>query len=185
MKRFICALCSLAIIIACIAGCNQSSENPFTADDAIKGQIGDLYYVVPNNAIIDEQYFSDIAVKYNIPIKNSTEEYQLNLIYTYVSEDDASEDEALNGFETIINDLITKSKENESNGISYESEPITEFLGTTVDLGLKYTAEGSGQKVIGIVAAKSRTLYFIGYSVKTGFYDQSVWDNFYAQLKLV
>lgn len=183
MKKFICILCSLAIGIIGLTGCNRSGNNPFLDENAIKGQIGDLYYVVPYGATADEE--DDNNIVYSVPIENSAENYQLGFVYGYISEDEASEEEAKNGFEIVLNNIISQYESLESKGVLYENEQITDFLGVAVDKGIKYTAEFEGYKEIGISALISRKMYLITYQVKTGFYDQSVWDNFYEQLKLV
>lgn len=81
MKKYICILCSLAIGIAGLTGCNRSENNPFTAENAIKGQLGELYYVVPENAVLNDS--TDELAWYKIPIDNSTEEYQLMISFTH------------------------------------------------------------------------------------------------------
>lgn len=183
MKNFVCVLCLLTISVVFLSGCKNESVNPFLDENAIKGQIGDLYYVVPYNATADEK--NDNNIMYSVPIENSEENYQLGLMYMYVSEDEANEEEVKSGFETILNNIATEFSNFESKGMFYESEQITDFLGIAVDSGIKYTAEYEGKKIIGIAAFKSRKMYVITYRTKTGFYNQSVWDNFYAQLELV
>lgn len=177
MKRFICVLCSLVIVITYITGCSQSSDNPFTADDAIKGQIGDLYYVVPANAVLNEGLGDSIAM-YKVPIDNSAEEYTIIISCTHA--DDADE------YEDILQNIeeMKNQTENET-GTQFTDEAIDDFLGKTIDKGFKREGENNGEKAIMITAAGSGNMYLIGYTVKTGFYDQSVWENFLAQLKLV
>lgn len=175
MKKFICAL--LVIAITCIMGCGKSSDNPFTADDAIKGQIGELYYVVPQNAVLDGSLSEELAM-YKIPIDNSTEEYQLTISYSHT--DDVDEYEEILQH---IDDMINQHDIEE--GAEITTEEIDIFLEKTIDKGCKREGKINGQKAVLIVVAEDGDMYFIGYIVKTGFYGQSVWDNFYAQLKLV
>lgn len=184
MKKFFCVFCSLVVMIMCLGGCSGSSSNPFTADDAKKGQIGDLYYVVPNDAVSDNNTDNGtITISYRVPIENSVEEYALNFIYTYVSQEDAeSEEEVLEYVEALI-EFIEETQD--KSGIPYVSEDIDEFAGVTVDRGIKVSKEENDQKSIIIIAVKSRKVYTVGYSAKTGFFDQSVWDNFYNQLKII
>lgn len=177
MKKFVCALCSLVIIIACITGCGQSSDNPFAADNAIKGQVGNLYYVVPENAVLLNASTDDGAM-YDIPIKNSTEKYSLMVMSKHTDNNDEYED-ILQNIDNMKNQSETET------GTTYTTEDINKFLGRTVDKGCKCVGENNGKKVVIIMAAESSNVYMISYTVKTGFYDQSVWDNFYAQLKLV
>lgn len=178
MKKFICTLCSLVIVITCITGCGKSSDNPFAADDAIKGQVGNLYYVVPNNATLDEGLSDNSTIIYKVPIKNSAEEYQL--IVSCKHTDDENEYKSL-----IQNIDEMKSQTKNEYGAEITNETINTFLGETIDNGCKREGVANGQKVVAIMAAKEGNVYMLGYSVKTGFYDQSIWDNFYAQLKLV
>lgn len=167
MKKTISVLCSLAIMLVCIGGCGAAAGNPFTADDAIKGQIGDLYYAVPENAVLEE-FPNDSARFYNIPIENSAEEYMLNIACASVETDD-DYDEA-----------IQSMKDTE-----YENENLTDFLGEKVDYGYRATVDVDDRKSIIVSAAKDHKVYVVQYIVKSGFYDQTVWDNFYAQLKFV
>lgn len=179
MKKFLCVFCSLAIMVMCLSGCGG---NPFTADDAKKGQIGDLCYAVPGNAISKEDSNDDNIV-YVVPIENSVEEYQLNIGCTYITKEDAeSKEDILEGFDRLIEFIeeITNGS-----GVKYSREDIDEFAGTTVDKAIKISGEGNGAKSILIIALKSRNAYFAGYSTKTGFFDQSIWENFYKQLKYV
>lgn len=183
MKKIICGFCSLAIIVMCLSGCGGSSGNPFTDDDAIKGQIGDLCYVVPSNAVSDnavsDSGSNNDRVSYHVPIEGSVEEYTLKISYTYFSQEDAKE--VLEEFESAIK--FIEEAESES-GTKYISEDIYEFAGVTVDKGKKLIKEENGEKVILIMIVKSQKTYSVGYAVKTGFFDQSVWDNFYNQLKI-
>jgi len=183
MKKIICIFFALTIGIIGMSGCNQSESNPFASERAVKGQIGNLYYAVPYNATADEK--NDNNIMYSVPIENSVENYQLGFVYGYISEDESTEDEAKNGFEMILNNITSQYENLESKGLLYESEQITDFLGVDVDAGIKYTAEYEGQKVIGIAALISRKMYLVTYQAKTSFFEQSVWDNFYAQLELV
>lgn len=176
MKKFICALCSLVLVIACITGCGQSSDNPFTADNAIKGQVGNLYYVVPENAVLNAS--TDDSAMYDVPINNSTEQYTLMIMCKHTDSNDEYEEMLQN-----IDDM--KNQSETETGTTYTTEDISKFLGRTVDKGCKCIGENNGQKIVMIVAAESENLYMIGYTVKTGFYDQSIWDNFYAHAKLV
>lgn len=176
MKKLICALCSLVIVITCITGCSKSSANPFTADDAIKGQVGNLYYTVPENAVLNAS--TDDSAMYDIPINNSTEKYTLMVMCKHTSSNDEYEDMLQN-----INEMKSQTKNEQ--GAEITNETINTFLGETVDNGCKREGVSDGQKVVVIIAAKEGNIYTLGYSVKTGFFDQSVWDNFYAQAKLV
>lgn len=176
MKKFICALCSLAIVITYMTGCGKSSDNPFASDNAIKGQVGNLYYTVPENAVLNSS--TDDSAMYDVSISNSTEKYVLTIMCKHTGSNDEYKDMLQN-----IDNM--KNQSETGTGATYTAEDINDFLGQTVDKGCKCVAENNGQRFVTIVAAKSKTLYMIGYTVKTGFYDQSVWDNFYAQLKLV
>ena len=175
MKRIISVLCSLVILLVFIGGCGAAGENPFTADDVIKGQIGDLYYVIPGNAVVDESS-TDVNNTYRVPIANSMEEYVLNISYSPVED---TYEASIQSMESLREFLISSIE-----GL-YEDEDITDFLGKEVDYGFKISVEADGRKSVFIYALISQKLYFVGYGAKTGFYDQSVWDNFYAQLKFV
>lgn len=153
-----------------MTGCGKSSDN------AIKGQVGNLYYTVPENAVLNSS--TDDSAMYDVSISNSTEKYVLTIMCQHVSSNDEYEDMLQN-----IDNM--KNQSETGTGATYTAEDINDFLGQTVDNGCKCVAENNGQRFVTIVAAKSKTLYMIGYTVKTGFYDQSVWNNFYAQLKLV
>lgn len=183
MKKFLCVFCSLAIMVMCLSGCGS---NPFTADDAKKGQIGDLYYVVPSNAVSDDTTTAvnnTNSVSYRVPIENSVEEYQLNIGCTYITKEDAeSKENVLESFDKFIDFIeeITSGSD-----VKYSREDIDKFAGTAVDKAIKISGEGNGVKSISIFALKSRKVYFAEYSTKTGFFDQSIWDNFYKQLKYV
>lgn len=184
MKNFVCVLCLLTISVVFLSGCNNESVNPFLDENAIKEQLGDLYYVVPYNATADEK--NDNNIMYSVPIENSEENYQIGVSYVYISsEEEANEKEVTKWFEIMIDSLIENLSENKSDDFSFESEPVTDFLGASVDIGLKYTAKNNGMKTTGMFVATSRELYLLNYGAKTGFYNQSVWDNFYAQLELV
>ena len=176
MKRFIYTLFSLVILITCISGCGQSSDNPFTADNAIKGQVGNLYYTVPENAVLNAS--TDDSAMYDIPINNSTEKYTLIVICKHTDSNDEYEEMLQN-----IDEM--KSQTQNEYGVEITNETINTFLGKTIDNGCKREGVSDGQKIVTIIAAKEGNIYTLGYSVKTGFYDQSVWDNFYAQAKLV
>lgn len=177
MKNFICVLCSLSILITAITWCNQSLDNPFIANNAIKGQIGELYYAVPNNAVLNKDS-SDNSAMYIIPINNSAEEYTLMISYAHT---DNKEE-----YESILQHIDEMKNQTETeNGTIYTTEDINVFLGRTIDKGCKCVGENNGQKSVVIIVAESGNMYMISYTVKTGFYDQSVWDNFYAQLELV
>lgn len=184
MKKVICGLCSLVVMIMCLGGCSGLSSNPFTADDAKKGQIGDLYYVVPSNAVSDDNSNSNSnSISYRVPIENSVEEYILNILYTYVDEEDAENpEEVIEYFETLVK--FMEEVENEA-GTQCTTENIDEFAGVTMDRGKKFIKEEDGGKAILITAVKSRKLYSVGYFVKTAFFDESIWDNFYNQLKII
>ena len=174
MKKALAVLCSLAIMLVCVGGCGAAGENPFTAENAIKGQIGDLYYVVPGNAVFTESS-TDSACFYSIPIENSSEEYILSIRY-YSFEADDEYNEAIQLMENTTQEL---------DNTTHEYENLTEFLGENVDYGIKVNYDVDGQKSVGVSVAKDHKCYMIQYRVKSGFYDQAVWDNFYAQLKFV
>lgn len=70
-------------------------------------------------------------------------------------------------------------------GIEVSTKKIDNFLGKSIDKGCKREGKYNGKKTVLIVVAESNNMYMVGYTVKTGFFDQSVWDNFYEQLKLV
>lgn len=179
MKKFLCVFCSLVIMVMCLCGCGS---NPFTADDAKKGQIGDLCYAIPGNAV-SEKASNDDSIVYLVPIENSVEEYQLNIGCTYITKEDAeSKEDVLESFDKFI-DYIEEIAS--GSDVKYSREDIDKFAGTAVDKAIKISGEGNGAKTISIFALKSRKVYSAGYSVKTGFFDQSVWDNFYKQLKYV
>lgn len=178
MKRFICALCAFVIGIIGITGCNPSANNPFTSEKAIKGQLGELYYVVPENAILLDSSISEELAMYSVPIDNSAEKYQLTITYTHTDDVDEYE-KLLQKIDDMINQIDIEE------GAEVTTEEIDIFLGKTIDKGCKREGKINGQKAIIIVVAESGNMYLLGYMVKTGFYDQSVWDNFYAQLKLV
>lgn len=138
MKKVICGFCSLLVMLLCFGGCSGSSSNPFTADDAKKGQVGDLYYVVPSNAVSDDNSNSN-SISYRVPIENSAEEYILNILYTYVDEEDAeSLEEVLLYFESLIKFMETIVDEADT---QYTSEDIYEFAGVTVDKWKKIIKE--------------------------------------------
>lgn len=177
MKRFFCILCALAIGIIGVTGCNQSANNPFTSEKAIKGQLGELYYVVPENAVFDGGITEEL-VMYNVPIDNSEEEYQLAILYQHT--DNAEEYETiLKNIDDSINQIDLKE------GVEATTEEIDVFLGKTIDRGYKREGKFNGKKAVMVTAAESGNMYVVGYTVKTGFFDQSIWDNFYEQLKLV
>lgn len=177
MKRFVCVLCALVIGIIGISGCNQSENNPFASENAIKGQLGELYYVVPENAVSDGSISEELAM-YNIPIDNSEEEYQLTILYEHT--DNTEEYEAiLKNIDDAINQIDLEE------GVEATTEEIDVFLGRAIDKGYKREGKFNGKKAVMIIAAESGNMYMVGYIVKTGFFDQSIWDNFYAQLKLV
>ena len=181
MKKAISVLCSLAIMLVCIGGCGTAGDNPFIADDAIKGQIGDLYYVIPGNAVVDESS-TDENNTYRVPIANSIEEYTLYISYSPVEETDETPIQSMED----LREFLAYSIEAFSEEVAlYEEEDITDFLGKQVDYGFKINTEIDGQKSVLIYALISHKMYSVGYGAKTGFYDQTVWDNFYAQLKLV
>ena len=167
MKKTIAVLCSLAIMLVCVGGCGAAGENPFTAENAIKGQVGDLYYVVPENAVLEE-FPNDSARFYNIPIENSSEEYRLNIMCVSVETDDD------------YNEVIQSMKDTED-----EKENLAEFLGEKVDYGYRATVDVDDQKSTIVFVVKDPKIYVVQYIVKSGFYDQAVWDNFYSQLKFV
>lgn len=177
MKKYICILCSLAIGIAGLTGCNRSGNNPFTAENAIKGQLGELYYVVPENAAPVGSVSEELAM-YDVPIENSTEEYQLTILYKQIDNTDEYE-LALENIEDSIEQIDIEDD------IEVSTEEINIFLGKAIDKGYKREGKVDGKKTVGIVALKSDSMYMVGYTAKTGFFDQSVWDNFYEQLKLV
>lgn len=198
MKNVICAFCSLVIMVMCLGGCSGSSSNPFTADDAKKGQIGDLYYVVPSNAVSDNKVsdsgsnndgvsYTD-GVSYRVPIEGSVEEYTLNIAHVYVSQEEAeTEEEVHEGFETVIK-LLSGTLFTEADAetdTQLLTEDIDEFAGMTVDRGIKISGETNGLKGVTIMAYKSRKMYSVSYSAKTGFFDQSVFDDFFNQLKII
>ncbi len=177
MKKFICILCSLAIGIFGLTGCNQSGNNPFTSENAIKGQVGELYYVVPENAVSDGSISEELAM-YNVPIENSAEEYQLSILYDRIDD--------VNEYESTLKNIDNMVKQNDmEDGIEVSTEEIDNFLGKAIDRGCKREGKYNGKKTVLIVAAESNNMYMVGYTVKTGFFDQSVWDNFYEQLRLV
>ena len=106
--------------------------------DAKKGQVGDLYYVVPSNAVSDDNSNSN-SISYRVPIENSAEEYILNILYTYVDEEDAeSLEEVLLYFESLIKFMETIVDEADT---QYTSEDIYEFAGVTVDKWKKIIKE--------------------------------------------
>lgn len=183
MKKFLCVFCSLVIIVMCLSGCGSSSSNPFTAGDAKKGQIGDLYYVVPSNAVSDDSVIDSASnndrVSYHVPIEGSVEEYMLNILI-YLGQEDTKE--VLEDFESLI-EFIEKAQS--ETDLKYISEDIDEFAGVTVDRGKKYIVEENGKKGIFITIVKSKKIYTVGYYVKTAFFDQSVFDNFCNQLKII
>ena len=176
MKKLIYALFSVVILITCISGCGNSAEDPFTADNAIKGQVGNLFYTVPENAVLNAS--TDDSAMYDIPIDNSTEKYTLMIMCKHTNSTDEYEDMLRN-----IDNMKTQSET--ETGTTYLTEDINNFLGQPIDKGCKCVGENNGQKITTIIAAGSENVYMIGYTVKTGFYDQSVWDNFCAQAKLV
>lgn len=187
MKKIICFFCSLVIMAMCLSGCGSSNGNPFTSNDAKKGQIGDLYYVVPSNAVSDDNSNPN-SISYRVPIENSVEEYILSILYTYVDEDDASSPEEVLEYTEMLIEFIEKAQNTETENkadTQYVSEDIVEFAGVTVDRGIKLIKEESGGKAISIIAVKSRKIYSVGYVVKTAFFDESIWDNFYNQLKII
>lgn len=181
MKRVICVLCSLAIMLVCIGGCGAVAGNPFTAENAIKGQVGDLYYVVPGNAVLEES--TDEKNSYSVPITNSNEEYILDIVYLYADEE--AYKAAIQLLEFTRELIAAEIEENAGNGASYEEEDITEFLGKSVNYGIKTTYIKNGLVEAGITVAIADKFYSVRYTVKSAFYDQAVWDNFYAQLKFV
>ena len=182
MKKIICILCSLAIILVCIGGCGTAGGNPFTAENAVKGQVGDLYYVVPENAVLDESSIDESNV-YRVPIANSNEEYTLSIACSYLDEE--AYETSVQYWENLKGILSSASTEYAEQGSFYEEQDITSFLGKTVDYGSKITVEGNGQKMVSAFVITSNKVCGVTYSAKTGFYDQAVWDNFYAQLKFV
>lgn len=176
MKKYICILCSLAIGIAGLTSCNRSGNNPFTAENAIKGQLGELYYVVPENAMLNDS--TDELAWYKIPIDNSTEEYQLMISFTHTDDE--------NEYESIIQNIDDMIKQIDmEDGIEVSTEKIDNFLGKSIDKGCKREGKYNGKKTVLVVVAESNNMYMVGYTVKTGFFYQSVWDNFYEQLRLV
>ena len=184
MKKIISSFCSLVIMVMCLSGCGSSSSNPFTAGDAKKGQIGDLYYVVPSNAVSDDSVVDSASnydrVSYHVPIEGSVEEYMLNISYVYLGQEDAKE--VLEYFESLIEVI---EKEQSGSDAKYIFEDIDEFAGVTVDRGKKIIVEANGKKGIFITIVKSKKIYAVGYDVKTAFFDQSVFDNFCNQLKII
>ena len=167
MKRVLCILCSSAIIIIlCISGCG-AAKDPFAADNAIKGQVDDLHYAVPENAVLDKASNDSFHI-YNIPLKNSKEEYCLSVLcFSAKTEDE-------------YNETIQNMK-----SVEYENETMTEFLGKKIDYGYIATIDDDGQMSTILYVAKNQKFYIIQYSIVTGLYDQTVWDNFYSQLKFV
>ena len=181
MKKTISVLCSLAIILVCVVGCSAAGDNPFTTDDALKGQVGDLYYVIPGNAVVDESS-TDGNNAYRVPIANSVEEYALTVSCSPVEETDETPIQSMED----LREFLAYSIEAFSEEVAlYEDEDITDFLGKQVDYGFKLNTEVDGRKSVLIYALISQKVYSVGYAAKTGFYDQAVWDNFYAQLKFV
>lgn len=184
MKKIICGFCSLAIMVMCLSGCGGSSGNPFTDDDAKKGQIGDLCYVVPSNAVSDDSVIDSASnidrVSYHVPIEGSVEEYMLNIVYTYLDQEDTKE--LLEYFESVIEGIEKAQSESDA---KYISEDIDEFAGVTADRGKKIIEEANGKKSIFIAIVKSKKIYAVEYDVKTAFFDQSVFDNFCNQLKII
>lgn len=181
MKKIICILCSLAIILVCIGGCGTASENPFVAEDAIKGQVGDLYYVVPGNATLDDES-PDGLLTFYIPIENTTEEHILNIMYS--RPDNQESYEAFIKYYQSVKEAA-EAVSDEVEGATAEFQMLTEFLGRPTDYGFVMTQEAEGKKGVSVYVATSNKLYAISYVAKTAFYDQTFWDNFYAQLKFV
>ena len=183
MKKIISSFCSLVIMVMCLSGCGSSSSNPFTAGDAKKGQIGDLYYVVPSNAVSDDSVVDSASnydrVSYHVPIEGSVEEYMLNILICLGQEDTK---EVLEFFESFIEGI---EKEQSESDAKYIFEDIDEFAGVTVDRGKKIIEEANGKKSISIMIVKSKKIYAVEYDVKTAFFDQSVFDNFCNQLKII
>ena len=184
MRKALTLFVTVAMLL--VSGCSNntgsSADNPFIAENAIKGQVGDLYYVVPENAVFDESSTDEDNV-YRVSIANSTEEYVLNISYSYVDEE--AYESSVHLMEITREAAASASEENAADGASYKDENITEFLGKSVDYGFKSTSKGNGQTMVAVLVITSNTAYGIRYTVKSGFYDQAVWDNFYAQLKFV
>lgn len=173
------------IVVAAISGCSNNTDlsagNPFTAEDAIKGQTGDLYYVVPGNATLDDES-PDGLLTFHIPIENTTEEHMLNIMYS--RPDNQESYEAFIQYYQSVKETA-EAVSNEVEGVTAESQMLTEFLGRPTDYGFVMTQEAEGKKGVSVYAATSNKLYAISYVAKTAFYDQTFWDNFYAQLKFV
>lgn len=181
MKRVICVLCSLAMMLVYIGGCGAATGNPFTAENAIKGQVGDLYYVVPENATLDDES-PDGLLTFHVPIENSTEEHILNILYS--CPDDQESYEIFLKYYQSVKETAEESSE-KFGDVIVEVQELTEFLGRSVDYGFMMTQEAEGKRSISVYAASSKKLYLISYIAKTAFYDQTFWDNFYTQLKFV
>lgn len=178
-KIIFSALLTVALVVG-VCGCSNSKDNPFTVENALKAQIDDLYYVVPNNAVIKEEHGNQ-SVLYTVPIENSKEEYYLNInIEKYETE---NKEETIENFEKGIQfnkDVVFNGED-----VKYTTEEIYEFADTKIDKGVKIIIERNGKKDISYMVIKFPKAYSVSYSAKAGFFDEAVWDNFYSQLKYV
>ena len=162
-----------------IAQTTKTADNPFTAPNAIKGQVGELYYVVPEGADAVESAAESIIV-YEMPIKNSSETFSLSVYFN-----SKSEIESTQTFENFISEIKARNKASIQSTDDFQYQEIDEAFETNVLYGYTGSYVNEGKKWQALCFAIDSGFYMISYSAKTAFFDESIWENFYAQLKLV
>lgn len=199
MKKFLSLFLTACILIT-VSGCGNESAvvenneqssseasnsttventNVFATDDAIKCQIGRLCYTVPSNSIVVEgenQGWTE-SHEFSVLIDNSAETY--SIVTGYMSSSDAAA-----GYDSLLEVTVGYFEEGIKENIFDEAYSIDDFFGSQIDYGFvsKLTREGVTEK--NMVAFVDGAYYVLGYSCKSSFYDETIWENFLSQMKM-